>query len=209
MIASVRGEVQHVGLDRVVVLVGGVGMLVHTTPGTASSCRLGATADLATTLVVREDSLTLYGFGSEQDRDMFETVQTVTGVGPRLALAMLSVLTPDQLRAAVARGDLVTLTKVPGVGKRVAERLVLELRDKLGPLSSAAAGVAGSTAGGGGSAGHGPGGQAWREQVGEALTGLGWTAKQADAALDTVAPPPGDPVDIASILRAALRELGR
>lgn len=206
MIASVRGEVQHVGLDRVVVVVGGVGMLVHTTPGTASSCRLGATADLATTLVVREDSLTLYGFGSVPDRDMFETVQTVTGVGPRLALAMLSVLTPDQLRGAVARGDLVTLTKVPGVGKRVAERLALELRDKLGPLS---AGSGGAASVGGGSVGVATGGEAWREQVGEALTGLGWTAKQADAALDRVTPAPGDPVDIASILRAALRELGR
>lgn len=206
MIASVRGEVQHVGLDRVVVVVGGVGMLVHTTPGTASSCRLGATTELATTLIVREDSLTLYGFGSGEDRDMFETVQTVTGVGPRLALAMLAVLTPDQLRGAVSRGDLVTLCKVPGVGKKVAERLALELRDRIGPPRSGSTTASGS----GGSSTGGPGaGGAWREQVGEALTGLGWTAKQAETALDKVAPAPGDLVDIPAILRAALQELGR
>ncbi len=206
MIASVHGEVQHVGLDRVVVVVGGVGMLVHTTPGTASSCQPGSTVDLATTLVVREDSLTLYGFGSGEDRDMFETVQTVTGVGPRLALAMLSVLTPDQLRGAVARGDLVTLTKVPGVGKRVAERLALELRDKLGPPGS---GGSASVASGDGADGGAGGSTAWREQVGEALTGLGWTAKQAEAALDKVSPAAGEVVDIPALLRAALRELGR
>ncbi len=137
---------------------------------------------------------------------MFETVQTVTGVGPRLALAMLSVLTPDQLRSAVSRADLATLSKVPGVGKRVAERLALELRDKLSPASASRAG---SVPGGGAEAGPATGTPASREQVGEALTGLGWSAKQADAALDKVAPAPGDPVDIAAILRAALRELGR
>ncbi|MEO7070851.1 MAG: Holliday junction branch migration protein RuvA [Nostocoides sp.] len=208
MIASVRGEVQHVGLDRVVIVVGGVGMLVHTTPGTAASCRLGATTDLATTLVVREDSLTLYGFESAEDRDMFESVQTVTGVGPRLALAMLSVLTPDQLRAAVSRGDLVTLTKVPGVGKRVAERLALELRDKLGPPSHAGSGTAAAGDVTPGSSSAWAAG-AWREQVGEALTGLGWSAKQAETALDKVGPAPDEPVDIAAVLRAALRELGR
>lgn len=198
MIASVAGAVSHVGLDRVVVTVGGVGMLVHTTPSTAAGCRLGSRADLATTLVVREDSLTLYGFASVAERDMFETVQTVTGVGPRLALAMLAVLSPDDLRAAVAAGDLVTLAKVPGVGKKVAERLALELRDKVGMPSS---GVF--------SAGGAPSTSGWRDQVTEALTGLGWTAKQAGEAVDRVAPAAGVPVDIAGILRSALRELGR
>ena len=116
MIASVRGAVRHVGLDRVVVEVGGVGMLVHTTPATASGLHLGQEALLATTLVVREDSLTLYAFGSDDERDIFEQVQTVSGVGPRIALAMLSVLAPDRLRAAVTSSALATLTKVPGSG---------------------------------------------------------------------------------------------
>lgn len=198
MIASVSGQVQHVGLDRVVVTVGGVGMLVHTTPATAAASRLGSTADLATTLIVREDSLTLYGFAGPDERDMFETVQTVTGVGPRLALALLAVLSPDELRAAVSGSDLVTLTKVPGVGKKVAERLALELRDKIGMPSTSA------------SAPSAPGRAApWREQVTEALTGLGWTAKQAGEAVDRVAPSRGEDVDIPAVLRNALRELGR
>ena len=132
MIASVRGEVLSVGLDSAVLEVGGVGLLVHTTPGTVAGLRRGAQARLATTLVVREDSLTLYGFADEDERDVFEPVQTVSGVGPRLALAMLAVHAPDALRAAVSTGDLAALTKVPGIGKKGAERIVLELRDKLG-----------------------------------------------------------------------------
>ena len=95
MIASVRGQVSHVGLDNVVIEVGGVGVLVHVTPATATSLRTGSTAYLATSLVVREDSLTLYGFADADGRSVFETVQTVTGVGPRLALAMLAVHSPD------------------------------------------------------------------------------------------------------------------
>jgi Holliday junction DNA helicase RuvA len=134
VIASLRGPVTHVGLDHVVVEVGGVGMLVHTTPATASSCHRGSEASLATTLVVREDSLTLYGFGAAADRDMFETVQTVSGVGPRLALAMLSVMGPDQLAAALSSGDAKALTTIPGIGAKSAQRLVLELRDKVGAV---------------------------------------------------------------------------
>ena len=198
MIAQVRGEVLRVGLDRVVVLVGGVGMLVHTTPATAASCRHGAAVDHATHLVVREDALTLYGFGSDAERELFETVQTVTGIGPRIALAVLSVLTPDQVRAAISSADLVTLTKVPGIGRKSAERLVLELRDKLAMPSAAAASASPATAG-----------PPWREQVADALVGLGWSAKQAGDAVDRVAPAPGEPIEISAILRAALRELGR
>ncbi|MGB7817993.1 MAG: Holliday junction branch migration protein RuvA, partial [Ornithinibacter sp.] len=125
MIASVRGTVTHVGLDRVVIEVGGVGMLVHATPSTASSCRRGSEAALATSLVVREDSMTLFGFGTGAERDMFETVQTVSGVGPRLALAMLSVMGPDQLTSALRAGDAKALTSIPGIGAKSAERLVL------------------------------------------------------------------------------------
>ncbi len=201
MIASLRGPVTHVGLDAVVVEVGGVGMLVHTTPAIASSCRRGSEATLATSLVVREDSLTLYGFDTAAERDMFQTVQTVSGVGPRLALAMLSVMGPDQLAAALRTGDAKALTAIPGIGAKSAERLVLELRDKVGAAPGAAA--VGSRAGRTGA------GAAWQDQVGEALTGLGWSVKQAGDAVDKVAAAAPEGADIAAYLRLALRELRR
>ncbi len=201
MIASVRGAVAHVGLDRVVIEVGGIGMLVHTTPATASTCTRGREATLSTSLVVREDSLTLFGFETPAERDMFETVQTVSGVGPRLALAMLSVMGPDQLAAALRTGDAKALTTIPGIGAKSAERLVLELRDKMG---AAATGTAGGAA-------VPPRGQEpdWRGQVGEALVGLGWSAKQAGEAVDKVAAGEHADADIAAYLRLALRELRR
>ena len=201
MIASLSGTVLKAGLDSVVLGVGGVGMLVHTTPATAASVRVGQAAELETSLVVREDSLTLYGFATEDEKHVFETVQTVSGVGPRLALALLAVHDPVSVRRALGAGDLAALTKVPGIGKKGAERLVLELRDKLGAL--------------GGSADE-PGlvvkrttGEQWREQVREALVGLGWTARQADDALDRVAPQAADGASVSAMLRAALQELGR
>lgn len=196
MIASLRGTVLTVGLDRVVVEVGGVGMLVHTTPETASSVRHGAEASFATTLVVREDSLTLFGFGTPAERDLFELVQTVSGVGPRLALAMLSVHPPESLRPAIAGADVAALTKVPGIGKKGAERIVLELKDKVGALPGDAPGAA-------------PAPQAARgsddQQVVDALVGLGWSTKQAE---DAVAKVEGEST-VPGRLRAALRELGR
>lgn len=198
MITSVRGPVQHAGLDRVVVEVGGVGMLVHTTPATAAACRRGIEAALATSLVVREDALTLFGFSGSDERDMFETLQAVSGVGPRLALAMLSVLGPDDIRRAISGSDVVALTKVPGIGRKGAERMVLELRDRIGTVGA----VAGSSP----ASGAAP---IWREQVTEALVGLGWSAKQASDAVERVAPGAGDTPKVAELLRAALRELGR
>ena len=202
MIASVRGPVTHVGLDHVVLEVGGVGMLAHTTPATASACRRGAEASLATTLVVREDSLTLFGFATPAERDMFETVQTVSGVGPRLALAMLSVMGPDQLAAALSSGDSKALTTIPGIGAKSAERLVLELRDKVGAVRGSGAGTASGTSA------TGPGGrEPWRSQVTEALVGLGWSAKQASDAVERVAASAPADADIATQLRLALREL--
>jgi Holliday junction DNA helicase RuvA len=197
VIASVRGTVLRAGLDSVVVEVGGVGMLVHTTPLTAASMRTGQTASLATSLVVREESLTLYGFADEDEKSVFETVQTVSGFGPRLALAMLAVHRPDAVRAAVTTGDLVALTKVPGIGRKGAERIVLELRDKIGvPASPVSVGDRAATA-------------AWQGQVGEALVGLGWTARQADDAVEAVAPMAVDGATVSALLRAALQELGR
>src|ERR1700722_7161538 len=133
MIAQLRGTVAAVAPDGAVIEVGGVGMRVQCTPGTLATLTPGESARVATSLVVREDSLTLYGFGSDDERNVFELLQTASGVGPRLALAMLAVHTPDALRRAIATGDLGALTMVPGIGKKGAERIVLELRDRLGP----------------------------------------------------------------------------
>lgn len=204
MIASLTGTVAHVGLDRAVVDVGGVGYLVHATPTTLATLRVGETAGVATSMVVREDSMTLYGFGDPDERDVFEVVQTVSGVGPRLALAMLAVHTPDALRRAVAGEDLAALTRVPGIGRKGAQRIVLELGDRLGPPSGALAG-AGSVEPAASVGDH-------SERVVEALAGLGWPAKQADDAVAKVLADAGTDAiaadEVATTLRAALRLLG-
>lgn len=204
MIASLTGTVAHIGLDRAVVDVGGVGYLVHATPTTLAGLRVGEAASVATSMVVREDSMTLYGFGDPDERDVFEVVQTVSGVGPRLALAMLAVHTPDALRRAVAGEDLAALTRVPGIGKKGAQRIVLELGDRLGAPSgvSPAETVPGAAAVVGDHS----------ERVVEALAGLGWPAKQADDAVAKVLAEAGaDAVaadEVAATLRSALRLLG-
>lgn len=197
MIASVTGTARHVGLDRVVVDVHGVGLLVHTPPSVAAGCRTGAPVELATTMVVREDSMTLYGFATAGERDTFELAQTVSGVGPRVALAILSVLSPDDLAAAVAGDDIATLTKVPGIGKKGAERIALELRDKLPQVP-------------GGGAGPGAGAPvgSWQDQVVEALVGLGYSVKQSADAVARVADDHAGG-DVSSALRAALQVFAR
>ncbi|TCJ91562.1 Holliday junction DNA helicase subunit RuvA [Dermacoccus sp. SAI-028] len=201
MIASLTGEVLTARLDSVVVEVGGVGLLVHTTPATAAAARPGESMRLATSLVVREDSLTLFGFADDDERALFEQVQTVSGVGPRLALAMLAVHPPQQLATAIAGGDVRALTKVPGIGKKGAERIVLELRDKVvsagGDGGQAAAQAVVPAAAG-------------DDQVAEALIGLGWSAKQAeDAVAKVAARPEAEGANTPTLLRLALRELGR
>lgn len=206
MIASVRGRVLAVRLDAAIVEVGGVGLLIQATPATLASLRVGAEAELSTTLIVREDALTLFGFADADEREVFETVQTVSGIGPRLALAMLAVHTPDGLRSAVTKQDLTALMRVPGIGRKGAQRIVLELTDRLGPPTSIGA------AGGGVGPAQLPA-PAWRDQVVDALVGLGWSAKQAADAVEVVASDGGDPAlpdgDVARLLRAALRHLGR
>ena len=198
MIASVTGAARHVGLDRVVVDVHGIGLLVHTPPAVAASARVGQPVELATSMIVREDSMTLYGFASADERDTFELAQTVTGVGPRVAMALLSVLSPLELAAAVAADDIATLTQVPGIGKKGAERIALELRGKLPEVPGGAAGAAAAAA---------PA-AAWQEQVSEALVGLGYSAKQSAEAVATVADEHG-PGDVSGALRAALQVLAR
>ena len=199
MIASLRGRVVDLRLDAVVVEVGGVGLLAHATPGTLAGLRLGGEAHLATSLVVREDALTLYAFADADERDVFEAVQTVSGIGPRLALAMLAVHTPDALRRAVATEDLAALQRVPGIGRKGAQRIVLELGDRLGV-----------PAGGDGTGGAAPAADR-RDTVVEALVGLGWNAKAAEDAVRAVLPDDAGPLaedDVAEVLRGALRVLG-
>jgi Holliday junction DNA helicase RuvA len=151
--------------------------------------------------VVREDSLTLYGFADDDERSLFELLQTASGVGPRLAQAVLAVHSPQEVRRAVATRDLVALTAVPGIGKKGAERLVLELRDRIGAVGdSAAAGV---------DAGAVAPVAPWRDQLQHALVGLGWTAREADQAVDAVAPEADAGADVPTLLRSALRMLGR
>jgi holliday junction DNA helicase RuvA len=134
MIASVRGLVAALGPDGAVVEVGGVGLAVSCSPGTLARLRVGETARLATSLVVREDSLTLYGFGDDDERALFELLQTANGVGPKLAQTILAVHPPHEVRRAIATGDLVSLTRVPGIGRKGAERIVIELRDRIGSV---------------------------------------------------------------------------
>ncbi|GAB2682656.1 Holliday junction branch migration protein RuvA [Saccharopolyspora gloriosae] len=198
MIASVRGPVLSIGLDHAVVDVGGLGYAVHATPATLAGLRRGEEALLATTLIVREDSLTLYGFADAEARDLFVLLQTASGVGPRLALATLAVLSPDQLCHALADGNLTTLTQVPGIGKKSAERLILELRDKVGTLAGSGSGV---------QAGAPDRGRV-RSEVAEALVGLGFSAKQADQSVEAVLSADGAPADTSAVLRKALATLG-
>jgi holliday junction DNA helicase RuvA len=205
MIASVNGTIAAITGDAAVVEVGGVGIAVQCTPTTLATLRPGQQTRLATSLVVREDSLTLFGFASDDERVVFDILQSVTGVGPRLAQAVLSVHSPDAVRAAVATDDVGALTLVPGVGKKGAQRLVLELKDKMGTTST----------GGNVFRLPGQGVGAWREQLRQALTGLGWSSREVDEALAAVGPEAeaalavGDEPDVAALLKTSLRMLSR
>ncbi len=208
MISSVRGDVLAIHLDHAVIEVGGVGLAVRTTPATLAELRRGEQARLWTTLVVREDSLTLFGFTTAPGKELFELVQSVSGVGPKIALALLAVLDPDELRQALSTGDTAALCRAPGIGKKSAERLVLELKDKVGAVGPSASPVNGRSAPANGSAG----GTAWRPQVTDALLGLGFTAKQADDAVAAVAAHDDTAAsagDVAVLLRRSLALLGR
>jgi holliday junction DNA helicase RuvA len=202
MIAHLNGTVAGVSPDGAVIDVGGVGLRVQCTPDTLASLRPGAPARVATSLVVREDSLTLFGFGSEDERNVFELLQTASGIGPRLALAMLAVHSPDALRRAVSAEDLGALTMVPGIGKKGAQRIVLELKDRLGAPGEFA---------GGGPAPVRKAEPSWRDQVQSGLMNLGWPARDAEQAVAAVeAESDGGGVpEVATALRAALRKLSK
>ncbi|MEL4504552.1 Holliday junction branch migration protein RuvA [Luteococcus sp. H138] len=200
MISHLTGQVTAIGATYVVLDVNGFGMKTLCTPGTAASVRLGASTTLQTSMVVREDSMTLYGFQSADERDLFELVQSASGIGPKIAQAVVSVMSPDDFRAAIASENLVALTKVPGIGRKGAEKIVIELRDKVNALGAVSVPTP-----------TGVGAAQWREQVADGLQGLGWSTKDAEAACDSVAHlVEDDPtVGIAVLMRTALASLAR
>jgi holliday junction DNA helicase RuvA len=195
MIASVRGEVLDIALDHVVIEACGVGYKVMASPSTLATLRRGSEARLITAMIVREDSQTLYGFADADARDLFLTLLGVSGVGPKIALATLAVYDAPSLRQALGDGDVTALTRVPGIGKRGAERMVLELRDKIGPGHTAVGAIALN-------------GHSVRGPVVEALVGLGFALKQAEEATDKVLANEPE-ATTAGALRAALSMLGK
>ncbi|BDD82895.1 Holliday junction ATP-dependent DNA helicase RuvA [Tsukamurella pulmonis] len=198
MIASLRGEVRHIGLDHVVVECAGVGYKVLVAPATAGALTRGAEGSLLTSMVVREDSMTLYGFTDGPQQELFHLLQTVQGVGPRLAMAAIAVLEPAQMQTAIASGDIKTLCLIPGIGKRVAERIHVELKDKVSAAPSDAAGPTGAAIPAGGVS----------QQLLDALEGLGFTPKQAEPAV-AAAVEAGPDKSVSDLLRDALKSLGR
>ncbi|MFE2431971.1 Holliday junction branch migration protein RuvA [Streptomyces sp. NPDC059373] len=201
MIAFVSGPVAALAPDAAVIEVGGIGMAVQCAPNTLATLRIGEPAKLATSLVVREDSLTLYGFADDDERQVFELLQTASGVGPRLAQAMLAVHSPDGLRMAVATGDEKALISVPGIGKKGAQKLLIELKDRLGaPVGPSAARPATAV---------GP--ASWHEQLHAALIGLGYAPREAEDAVAAVTPQAEAAAEpnVGALLRAALQTLNR
>ena len=202
MIAFVRGTVASVGSEEAVVDVGGIGLALLCGPRTLAELRPGAPAQVATALVVREDSLTLFGFADEEERQAFEVLQTVTGIGPRTAQAILAVLTVDELRTAVAADDLATLSRPPGIGRKGAARIALELKDRLGAPTTSAVSAPAAV-------------DTWSAPVTDGLVALGWPLRDARSAAeavredaDAVLAEGGQP-SVPALLRAALRHLDR
>jgi len=197
MISLINGVVRSIGLDRAVVEVGGVGLAVSITSSTSAQLNLGAPVQLFTSLVVREDSLTLFGFLDEDSRSAFELVQTVSGIGPKVALAILGAHSPQSLAVAIAQEDIQAIEKVPGIGRKGAQRLILELKGKITDFGTADHKQT-----------HQP---VWREQLTSALISLGFTAKDSDTAISSVVAQYADNgidaqnVDISELLKAALQ----
>jgi Holliday junction DNA helicase RuvA len=200
VIAQVSGTVLQVGPTSAVIEVGGLGVLTLCSPNTVAGLRVGQRATLATALIVREDSLTLYGFASGDEREFFELLLTATGVGPKLAQAALAVLSPDDLRRAIAGENLVQLCKVPGIGRKGAQRIVIELKDKINAVAVPEERTSSPGAG-----------AAWRDQVGQGLQGLGWSARDAEAACADVEHLVADDpqISVAVLMRAALQTLAK
>ena len=197
MISILRGIVASVGLDHIDVVVGGIGFRVHVTPAFAQGNARDEEITVYTSMIVREDSMTLYGFESCDERDVFTTLMSVSGIGPKIALAALAVLRPDDLRRAVRYQDLATLQRIPGVGKKSAQRMALEIGDKLG-TPAALPGAEATPA-------PAPSEDAVASEVSAALVGLGWSESQAAKAIEKLA---GSGLGASDMLRAALVSLG-
>ncbi len=200
MISSLTGRVQHVGLDSAVIDVNGFGMQVNAPARVLASLRVGETATVLTTLIVREDSMTLYGFAEPAERAVFDLLLSVSGVGPRIALAALGIHTASDIERAVATGDDKAFTKVPGIGPKGARRIVLELAGKLilsGEENSADQLPLNT-------------GIAWKPQVIDALMGLGWSEKDATASVDAFIQhdPKAETLTVAQALKSVLATLG-
>ena len=204
MIAQLTGTVVTIRATSLVVDLGGFGIRALCTPATSASARLGEPITLHTSLVVREDSLTLYAFADADERDAFELVQSASGIGPKIAQAVVSVLPPAELRAAILTENIVALTKVPGIGPKGAQKMVIELKDRVDALG----GPAGR---GTGAAARPASGPPWRDQVAAGLESLGWSARDAAAAVDGVVPlAEADPaLGVGDLMKAALRSLAR
>jgi Holliday junction DNA helicase RuvA len=201
MISLVTGVVRSIALDKAIVEVGGVGLSLSITQKTSAQLNVGVAAQFFTTLVVREDSLTLFGFLEDAERGLFELVQTVSGIGPKVALSIVSALSPSQLAIAVAQEDVSSIEKVPGIGRKGAQRLILELKGKLSDFGSAAK-----------VSHHQP---QWREQLTSALISLGFSAKDSDAAISQVVSRLAEDgidaqnLDLSDLLKRALNQGGR
>ena len=198
MIAMVSGVVKATSLNSVVVDVNGFGTLVQVSPRLSASLVIGSSVSLHTTLVVREDSLTLFGFERDIDRELFELLQTVTGIGPKVAQSALAVYDAEQLVAAVREQDAGILERIPGLGKKGAQRLLLELKDKVSNFVSASTSASMQNS--------------WRGQLETALLGLGFTARDTESALSQVEDEFGSSVnstDLSTLLRTALKSQGR
>lgn len=200
MISFVSGRVAELNLDSAVIEVGGIGLSLHCTPGTLAGLRLGEQATLPSALIVREDSLTLYGFADADERAVFDILIGVNGIGPRMAQTVLAVLSPEDLRAAVTAEDKATLSKVPGVGPKLAARMALELKDRLGPPRGSSGTVPVQAI---------PTEDERRIQVHGALTNLGWSARDAESAWESVLEQTGGSGEVPELLRLALRTLGK
>ena len=172
MISLITGNVRSIHTERLIVEVGGVGLSVLVNASTSAGVTMGSQVTLFTTLVVREDSLTLFGFLSDEARSLFELVQTISGIGPKVALSILGALSPEDLGRAIATEDVTAIERVPGIGRKGAQRMILELKGKLNDY------VGGTTY-----RGHIP---AWREQLTSALVSLGFSPKESDAAISAL-----------------------
>ena len=199
MISLVNGVVRSISLDKVIVEVGGVGLSLAVTQKTSAQLNIGVQAQLFTTLVVREDALTLYGFLEDGDRQLFELVQTVSGIGPKVAQSALSIYEPEELASAIASENSAVLERIPGLGKKGAQRTVLELKEKVNDVIRTASSGKNAKS-------H------WRTQLQSALIGLGFTARDAETTIDSVATDLGskvDETDISQLLKLALQNRGR